>query len=109
MNIHYYGTSAIHRIIAPKSHCDYYKSKEDCIAAIDWAEDFQIHEVDLDDPEFILKDVPEEFKSVFSSYAWDRGHSYGKEEVTLHLHDLVSEFLPAILKYGERISLQGNK
>jgi len=37
----------------------------------------------------ILEELPEKFRSFVSSYAWDRGHSAGFEEVLSYERDLV--------------------
>lgn len=52
---------------------------------------------------FILSMVPEEFRSVLSTMAYDRGHSAGIEEVVSILEQLVYDLTPAIMKYTVRL------
>lgn len=59
--------------------------------------------------EFILKDVPIEFKSPLSQMAYERGHSAGENEVTGVLRGLVADLLPAITAFQERIELAARK
>ena len=51
----------------------------------------------------LLNELPEEFKSVISGMAWERGHSAGYEEVVLYLQDYVNELKDPIKKFEERI------
>ena len=60
--------------------------------------------VEYSEVEYILKDVPTEFRSVLSYMAYERGHSAGEDEVVLHLKELVSNLKPAIDAYTIRLS-----
>jgi hypothetical protein len=52
----------------------------------------------------ILQELPEAFRSFVSSYAWDKGHCYGFEEVLSYERDLVSRLREAIANYLFAIS-----
>lgn len=52
----------------------------------------------------LLAQLPEEFRGVISSMAWDRGHSAGYEEVILYVQDYVDELKDPIEKFEKRIS-----
>ncbi len=58
--------------------------------------------------EILLEQVPPEFKSVFSYYAYDKGHYAGEEEELITLENLISEFKPAIDKFELRLTKRGN-
>lgn len=98
MNIQYKATSVLHRIDS-----DLFKTKEDLMNSYDWAEDLVVSEIDVDDRDYILRDVPEELKGVFSWNAYESGHSAGESEVVSCMRSLVYDFLPAILAYGIRM------
>ena len=102
MDIRYYGLSKRYGIF-PESDGDYYKSKEDAFATVDFADDHEISEIDIDTEEFILRNVPPELKSPLSGFAYDKAHSYGHDETKSYLKELVSDLLPAILSYGKRM------
>lgn len=53
----------------------------------------------------LLSPLPPEFRSVVSSMAYERGHSYGMEEVLLMVQDIVGDLLPAIQVYKKNITL----
>jgi hypothetical protein len=53
--------------------------------------------------EEILSEVPPEFHTPMGIISWEKGHSYGYDEVILLLRNLVYEFKPYIKKYAERI------
>ena len=53
--------------------------------------------------DYILKDIPEEFKSVLSYMAYEQGHSAGESEVDMILRNLAFELKPAIQKFEARI------
>ena len=53
--------------------------------------------------ESILKDIPNEFKFVISSIAWDMGHSSGYEETIGILENIVSNFERPIKDFEQRI------
>jgi hypothetical protein len=98
MNIQYQATSAIYNI-----QSELFPTKEVLKNYYDWAEDLEIKEIDVDDRDYILRDVPEEFKSPAYWAAYESGHSAGEEEVASYLREFVSDFLPAILAYGIRM------
>ncbi len=62
---------------------------------------FPIQEITKE--EYILRDVPKEFHSVFSSYAYDKGHWAGENECNIILSNLVSEFLPSIIEFKNNL------
>ena len=59
---------------------------------------------EIDEQDFILEQVPEEFRSALYSIAWDDGHAYGESEVLNILKGLVYDLKPAIEKYTKRIT-----
>jgi hypothetical protein len=50
-----------------------------------------------------LSQVPEEFRSVIASLAWDRGHSAGYNEILLYVNEYVDSLKKPIQTYTERI------
>lgn len=54
--------------------------------------------------EEILKDIPEEFHSAVRWHAYGQGHAFGREEVLIHVHDLVDMLKEPIVKYTERLN-----
>jgi hypothetical protein len=56
-----------------------------------------------------LERVPEEFRSVISSMAYDRGHSAGRDEVLLYIRNYVHELQPAIHAFEIRLLREGAK
>lgn len=61
------------------------------------------YEIDIDKPEYIMRNIPDEFKSVLSMRAYDSGHSAGEDEVISILRGLVSDFEKPIKDYTERL------
>ena len=55
--------------------------------------------------EEILKDIPLEFRGAIAYLAWEQGHSYGYDEVLIHVHELADNLKEPIKKYRERIFL----
>lgn len=55
--------------------------------------------------DFILRDIPQEFKSFISKTAWDRGHSAGEDEVNQIAAELADDLLPAINSFRKRFVL----
>lgn len=98
MNIKYIATSARYNIDA-----ELFKTKEELLNCYDWAEDLVIEEIDVDDSNYILRDVPEELKGCISWMAYEQGHSAGESEVASCMRSLVYDLLPAILAYGIRM------
>jgi hypothetical protein len=98
MNIQYQATSVIYNI-----QSELFPTKEDLKNAYDWAEDLEIKEIDFDDQNYILRDVPQEFKGPLYWMAYDNGHSAGENEVACILRRLVNDLLPAITAYGIRM------
>lgn len=49
----------------------------------------------------LLKEIPEEFHPFVSSYSWEKGHSYGYNEVYSYASDIVEQLKPCIEKYRE--------
>lgn len=98
MNIQYQATSVIYGV---KS--ELFSTKEALNDYYAWAEDLVITEIDTDDRDYILRDVPEELKSSISWMAYERGHSAGQDEVASYMREMVSDLLPAILAYGIRM------
>lgn len=52
----------------------------------------------------ILSDIPEEFHSTLSYYAYEKSHSYGREEVISTLRELVDSLREPIKNYTKRIA-----
>lgn len=98
MNIQYQASSVLYKI-----NSEPFATKEELLNHHSWAEDLVIQEINVDDSDYILRDVPEEFKSSLSWMAYDRGHSWGENEVACILRGLVDDLLPAILAYGIRM------
>ena len=51
----------------------------------------------------LLQELPEEFRSAISYYAYEQGHSAGIEEIVNHLSELVGILKEPIAKYTERL------
>ncbi len=51
----------------------------------------------------IMGGIPEEFQSILSYMAYERGHSAGEDEILRILGSLVYDFRPAIEKFENRI------
>ena len=51
----------------------------------------------------LLKKVPPEFAALLEEWAYDRGHSAGREEVLSILKDLVTGISPVIEEYTARV------
>lgn len=58
---------------------------------------------EMDDTQYILKDVPKEFQATLSYMAYERGHYAGQEECNCILRRLVFDLLPTIRKFEARI------
>jgi len=65
-------------------------------------DDLTFTEIEKED--YILMDVPEEFKSRLSYMAYEDGHAYGQEEVESKLSDLVNDLLPCIKAFEKRLT-----
>jgi hypothetical protein len=76
-------------------------SKEDVHNEMSWCEDLVITETT--ETEVLMNSIPEEFRSVLSYMAYERGHAYGDNEVELILRELIHNLKPAIDKYTERV------
>ena len=59
---------------------------------------------EMEKTDYLLRDVPEEFKSRLSYMAYEDGHAYGEEEVESILSNLVSELLPCIKDFEKRLT-----
>lgn len=59
-------------------------------------------EFDLREAE-LLSQLPEEFRAAVSMYAYDQGHSAGREDVISHLSGLVAMLKDPINKFKENI------
>lgn len=57
----------------------------------------------MSETEYILKDVPEEFKGALSYMAYEHGHSAGEDEVNMILEGIISDLMPSIKKFEESI------
>jgi hypothetical protein len=95
MNKIYIGTSAKYK------HTCQYLTKEQVENEMDFCDDLVIEETT--ESELLLKSIPEEFVSVLSYMAYERGHSAGESEVALYLRDLIYDLKPAIDKYTARL------
>ena len=51
----------------------------------------------------LLKNIPEEFHAAIKNVAWQEGHSYGYEEVLIHLGNLVDALQEPIKNYTNKI------
>ena len=91
-----------------KAHCKDWnitetgRSKEECERKIGCGMDMLTFE-EIDEQDFILEQVPEEFRRVLYSIAWEDGHAYGESEVLNILKGLVYDLKPAIEAYTKRI------
>lgn len=68
------------------------------------ADKLVIEELDYND--WILQQVPEEFRSTLSYMAYECGHSSGEAEVQMLLESLINDLAPVIEKYTKRITGQ---
>jgi hypothetical protein len=57
----------------------------------------------MTEQEIELERVPEDFRSVLSFMAYQRGHSAGDDEVLVVLQGLINDLEPAIKSYTERL------
>ena len=53
---------------------------------------------------FEAANIPEEFRSAISSYAYERGHSAGYSECFIYLTDLIEDLKDPIRKFAERLT-----
>ena len=51
-----------------------------------------------------LNELPEEFRGVVSSMAWDHGHSAGYEEVMMYVNEFTDVLLPAINSFKKTLT-----
>ena len=78
-------------------------SKEDVVNKIGCSiDDLTFTEIEKTD--YLLRDVPEEFKSRLSYMAYEDGHAYGQDEIESKLADLVSDLLPCIKDFEKRLT-----
>ncbi len=77
-------------------------SREEVIGKIG-CEESELVFTEIEKSDFILREVPEEFKFVLNGMAYDRGHYAGEEECELILEGLVNDLLPAIKDFQARI------
>jgi hypothetical protein len=59
---------------------------------------------EMEKTDYLLRDVPEEFKSRLSYMAYEDGHAYGQDEIESKLSDLVSDLLPCIKDFEKRLT-----
>ena len=59
---------------------------------------------EIEKTDYLLRDVPEEFKSRLSYMAYEDGHAYGQDEIESKLSDLVSDLLPCIKDFEKRLT-----
>ena len=59
--------------------------------------------------EYLLRDIPEEFKGALSYMAYERGHSAGKEEVLCILQGLVADLKDSIQAFEKRIRAEAKQ
>lgn len=55
--------------------------------------------------DYLLSQVPPEFRSKLSYMAYEKGHSAGEEEIELTLEGLVNDLLPCIKDFEKRLTL----
>lgn len=91
----YHATSKKYKI----SH--FSENKEQLSEFHNYAEDLVITEIPR--KEWVLSQVPEEFRSVLSWHSYERGHSAGEDECDLILENIINELKPAIDKFEARI------
>lgn len=72
-----------------------------------YVDDLEITEIYTKD--YLLRNVPEPFKSKFSYMAYQRGHWAGDHEIMLHVQEYVSELLPCIDEYRRQIMKECGK
>lgn len=66
----------------------------------------KIYESEID---YKLRDIPQEFHAFITSYAWDRGHSSGQDEIDSVAEDLISQLKEPIEKFTTRIRTESRK
>lgn len=98
MNTQFKASSVIYGF-----NSEFFKTKEELLDSYDFAEDLIIHEIDVDDRDYILRDVPAELKGCISWMAYESGHYAGESRVAYVMRNLVNDLLPAILAYGIRV------
>ena len=78
-------------------------SKEDVVNQIGCSID-DLNFTEMEKTDYLLRDVPEEFKSRLSYMAYEDGHASGQDEIESKLSDLVSELLPCIKDFEKRLT-----
>jgi hypothetical protein len=56
-----------------------------------------------DKQKVLLSGIPEEFRGMVAYNAWDRGHSYGYDEVLIHVSNYVEDLKKPIAAFEARI------
>lgn len=77
------------------------ENKQLLLQATDWAEDLVIAEIP--EIEYLLSQIPEEFRSTLSYMAYEKSHAYGEEETNLTLKSLILDLKPSIDKFEARV------
>lgn len=104
--IKYYPISKKHGITQfPPPECNIHYSKGYVQAHWEWCEDLVVGEIDVDSPEVILNDIPDEFKSFIRCKAYEDGHSSGNDEVVAIMKSLVHDLSPAIKTFAQRAKI----
>lgn len=91
----YYATSKKYNI------SNFSENKQQLIQDNNWMEDLVITEIPRN--EWLLSQVPVEFRDVLSYSAYEKGHYAGEEEVAIILENMIWELKPAIDKFEARI------
>ena len=85
---------------------DVFNSEIDALASF-YHNDFNFEIKELNEEEFfeyqtnkLLEQIPDEFRTALSYYAYRMGHSSGKEEVLIILKDIIFDLKESIEKYG---------
>lgn len=77
------------------------KDKDDVVRMFIGCDDLVMEETS--ESKVLFESLPDEFKSVLSGMAYDRGHAFGEDEVSLILRELILDLKPAIEKYTTRL------
>lgn len=87
--------------VSDKYKRDYFESERECRDSFSWVENLEVEQISERD--YLLSQVPEEFRSTLSYMAYQSGHSAGENEILLILNNLVFNLKPAIDKFEARL------
>lgn len=84
-----------------------FDSKKELIQYYDWqaykVDENHISEIDVDSEDYMLRDIPDEFRPAMVYMAYKLGHSYGESEIRYHLSELVDDFENPIRNFERKI------